>query len=88
MRITESQLRSVVKRLIREQSEFDVRQLSKIEDDIENQLGVMGIQPSGDTQTNHRNVIQAAQALGHNNLPPEFLMQMAENWTDLSYQMG
>jgi len=88
MRITESQLRSVVRRLIREQNEFDVHQLSEIEDDIENQMGAMGMSPSSDTQTNHRNVTQAAQALGYDNLPPEFLMQMAENWTDLSYQMG
>ena len=85
MRITESQLRIVVRKLVKEQ--FEVDELSDIENDIENQMGVMGVNPSMDTNVNLKNVMSAARSLGHTNLPQEFLMQMAENWTDLAHEM-
>lgn len=85
MRITESQLRRVVKKLVKEQ--FEVDELSDIENDIENQMGYMGFNPTKYTSVNLKNITSAAQALGHTNLPQEFLMQMAENWTDLAHEM-
>lgn len=69
-------------------TQVDIRDdLSDIEDDIENQMGVMGLKPSMKTSVNLKNVLAAAKALGHTDLPQEFLVQMAENWTDLAHEM-
>lgn len=87
IKLNESQLRTVVRKLMKEQMVDDLDNLSDIEDDIENQMGQMGVQPSMDTNVNLKNVMRAANALGHTNLPQEFLMQMAENWTDLAHEM-
>ena len=87
MKLSESQLRSVVRKIVQEQMEFEVGELSDIENDIENQMGVMGLNPSTETSVNLKNVMKAATVLGHTNLPQEFLMQMAENWTDLAHEM-
>ena len=61
--------------------------LSDIESDIENWLADNEIAPSRNSKVNLKNIMIAAKALGHSNLPQEFLMQTAENFTDLASEM-